>query len=268
MVKLANYNFLIKINPKKQYNLDFLYQLSKKYSFFSIDKETNLITNFPIKKEADAIITFGGDGTLLRLIHEINLEKQIPIYVLDLGRLGFLSTGSVNELEEFLKNFPSVYSERINLLEIMTLDKIRYALNEIIFSRSDPLMVPWLIKIDGITFKIFSDGIIVSTSIGSTAYSYSAGGPIVEHFFDCMIITPISPRDPRCRSMVIEKKPVEIEFDPRYDTLYYSVDGQCITPLKGIEKSIITPSSKYITLLFNKKPSFFKKLKEKLTWGA
>lgn len=265
---MSGYNFLIKINPKKQYNLDFLYQLNKKYTFFSIDEETKLITGFPIKEDADAIITLGGDGTLLKLIHDIDLEKHIPIYALDLGRLSFLSTGSIDELENFLAKFPYVYSEKVNLFEVMTLDKVKYALNEIIFSRSDPLMVPWLIKIDDTSFKVFSDGIIISTSIGSTAYSYSAGGPIVEHFFDCMIITPISARDPRCKPIVLKKRPIKIEFDPKYTSLYYSVDGQPISFLNGIENSIITPSSKYITFLFGKKPSFFKKLREKLNWGT
>ena len=156
---------------------------------------------------ADAVLVLGGDGTILSVAAEVS-KRNIPIIGINLGRLGFLSSIEPDELEEGLnKLFAGEYviEERLMLEAKLAGGEEATALNDVVITRANAYLkiVDLDVYIDDEYVDDFkADGIIISTPTGSTAYSLSAGGPIVDPSVESMIITPICPHKMYCRTII------------------------------------------------------------------
>lgn len=162
----------------------------------------------PIGDKADIIIALGGDGTILRAA-AIAIEIGCPLLGVNVGRLGYLSTIGPSKLGWALE---AIASNRFSIEERMTLrakidgaadDLI--ALNEIAVEKaSPPRVIDVAVSVDSGEFATFTaDGFLVATPTGSTAYSLSAGGPIVDPALEAIILTPVSAHAPLWRSIVV-----------------------------------------------------------------
>lgn len=158
--------------------------------------------------DVDIILVLGGDGTMLSVAKEAAM-RHIPIIGINLGRLGFLAEIEVNELEEGLnKLFAGEYvTEKRMMIEAKLDDNTSTtALNDIVIARANSLLkiLELDVYIDGEYIDDFkADGIIISTPTGSTAYSLSAGGPIVDPTMESIIVTPICPHKMYCRTILV-----------------------------------------------------------------
>jgi NAD+ kinase len=235
------------------------------------------ISEKEFSSKSDVIISIGGDGTFLRA-SKYSFLKEIPVMGINVGNLGFLTvveTSNMHEaLDKLLKNKYEI--EKRMLLEgrffknrkAIKNEEIPYlALNEFAITRSMlGKIIRFEILVNKISIKKFAaDGIIISTPTGSTAYSLSAGGPIVEPKSEVIIITPICPHTLLSRSIILSPdNELEIIISSRNETDSIGVDGKTeqvsIKPdhIFKVKKS----QSKLKLITFNK-DTFFKVFKEK-----
>ena len=237
-----------------------------KYKLFSTVDELDL----PI----DYMLSIGGDGTFLEAA-KFTICKKIPILGINLGRLGFLAQVSSNEIIMALKSlFSGKYEiESRCLLEVggefVSGDDIfPHALNEVSVQRNTPVMIKTTVQVNHeLLSSYWSDGLLVSTPTGSTAYSLSVGGPIVLPNSDNFIIMPIAPHNLSIRPIVISgESTIEIEIITRKGTANISIDNRMFEVQSGtrfwIKKSAF--DLRFIKLSGS---SFFKALRDKLHWG-
>lgn len=189
-------------------------------------------------KDAELVISIGGDGTFLSAIKEYRF-KNIPLIGINTGHLGFLTEMTAdnidNLIDKYLKNDYSI--EEVSLLEakICRVDKCKdvYALNEIVVKSDKSRVLHLDIEVNNKYMQKFSgDGIIVSTSTGSTAYNYSAGGCIVDTELDIIQMTPMYPMNTASyRSLTsgaVFSNTAHISIKPEYrfeDSILVVVDG-------------------------------------------
>lgn len=207
-------------------------------------------------KNVDFVITLGGDGTILGVAREI-VEYEIPILGVNLGHLGFITEVEIKELfyalEKVLSN--DYYIEKRLMLQAKVITKNNvvknfYALNDICITRG---YLSRMVKLNTYINNNFvdvynSDGLLVSTPTGSTAYSLSAGGPIVNPTLNVMLITPICPHSLKFRTIVVsENDSIDIHVDgDSGDVIYITADGQegykllsgDVVNVKKLEKSL------------------------------
>lgn len=219
------------------------------------------------------MLSVGGDGTFLEAAKFV-LHKNIPILGINLGRLGFLAQVSTNEIGEALADlFANEYSvEPRCLLEVnggfIGENDFPHALNEISVQRNSPVMIKTTVRVDReLLSSYWSDGLLVSTATGSTAYSLSVGGPIMLPNSDNFIITPIAPHNLNIRPIVISGNSfIEIEITTRKGTANISVDNQMFEVESGT-RLFIKKSDYTLNFVKLKTTSFFKALQNKLHWG-
>ena len=215
-------------------------QFSKETAYFLKDKLIKL--GFSVSeyfdKNADLIICVGGDGSFIRALHEYDFPS-IPIVAINTGHLGFLAEIDPDEIDTFLEKYMNnEYSiEEINPLEasICTGNNCIHALgiNEIVIKGDKSRTVHLDISVDEQLLQRFSgDGILVSTSLGSTAYNYSIGGSIVDPRINVLQITPLAPINTNAYrsfiSSVILPSEVNIKINPEYrfeDSIVIVIDG-------------------------------------------
>ncbi|MDR1474995.1 MAG: NAD kinase [Holosporales bacterium] len=153
------------------------------------------------KANADVIVAIGGDGFILRTIHE-NICCSLPIYGINRGNVGFLTNGG--DIDDLSEKISSSSSCALNPLLMEGTDSkgdvhSAFAINDVYLLRSTHQAAKFSIKISGVTRseEMISDGIIVSTPAGSTAYNFSAHGPIIPIGSDLLALTPINTFRPR-----------------------------------------------------------------------
>src|SRR5271169_3340822 len=184
---------------------------------------------------ADLLIVLGGDGTLLSAARQA-APRKVPILAVNLGGLGFLTTVSLDELYSILDEiFAGKHriSERVMLqAEIVRAGSVvrrQIALNDAVLNKAALARIMDLeLRVDGeyvTTYK--SDGLILSTPTGSTAYSLAAGGPIVYPTVEAFVVTPICPHTLTNRPLVIpDSATIEVEFKAGDDAVFLTLDGQ------------------------------------------
>jgi NAD+ kinase len=225
---------------------------------------------------ADLLIVLGGDGTLLSAAR-LAAARKVPILAVNLGGLGFLTTVSQDEiyvmLEEIFSNKHRV-SERVMLeAEIVrggAVIRRQIALNDAVLNKAALARIMDLeLRVDGeyvTTYK--SDGLILSTPTGSTAYSLAAGGPIIYPIVEAFVVTPICPHTLTNRPLVIpDSAKIEIDFKAENGSVFLTLDGQigvelfqgdCIRMQKAPEKLyLVRPAKK----------QYYEILRSKLKWG-
>jgi NAD+ kinase len=224
-----------------------------------------------IARQADLIIVLGGDGTFLSIAQQA-VEAQVPVAGFNLGTLGFLTEMKKEFLEESLKD---IFSGRAKisqrkLLQINFKNQIYTALNDVVINKGTiARIVKLLLKIDGNKVaEVKGDGIIISTPTGSTAYSISAGGPIVSPEVNGIIITPICPHSLTFRPLVVpDDNSITVQLlTPQIDT-YVTIDGQAALPFACEDFIEVGVYPKQLLMLVAPEINYFKLLYDKLNWG-
>ncbi len=226
----------------------------------------------------DALITFGGDGTLLRGARILG-GREVPVLGLNLGRVGFLTTGTREQLPEALDAIVSgryVLERRLGLQSTIISDEggVRHeqrALNDVAIHKSGVArVVRILVSVDGEELGPYSgDGVVVSSPTGSTAYSLSAGGPIVAPGVEAMIVTPVCAHTLAVRPVVVPADSIICAepVAPGADDLLVSVDGQLGTTLAIGDKVYIRRSPTCVLLVRLGTEGYFTRMRQKLNWG-
>ena len=220
------------------------------------------------------VISLGGDGTFLRAARWIG-DKEIPILGVNTGHLGFLSSCRLEETEEMLEQVcqGNISIEKRMLLEVVSEsippEKWRYALNEVALMRHGSSMLNVNASINGAFLADYrGDGIIVATPTGSTAYSLSAGGPIIEPTMDCICLCPVAPHTLTLRPLVAgASSEITLHPESRASNFILTIDDQSMTlPSKGEFR--IRKADFSVILIRKKDEGFASILRQKLLWSA
>jgi len=226
----------------------------------------------------DYLITLGGDGTLLRGARVLN-GADTPILGVNLGRVGFLTTVSADMLEFALDSLArkAYVTEARLMLQPSIVSKGGKArpepivLNDVVVHKGGVARVVRLkVSVDGDEVAQYSaDGIIVSTPTGSTAYSMSAGGPIVVPGVDAIVVTAICPHTLAVRPLVLPAQAlVSVQpIPPWTDDVLVSFDGQVGTTVQPGERLDVRRAERPVLLVRLGPESYFKRLRKKLHWG-
>jgi NAD+ kinase len=228
-------------------------------------------------RDADLLVVLGGDGTILHLVGQLG-ENIKPVFGINMGALGFLTCSNSNAYAEAVECIAAgkmVFSER-TLLDVAVNtpggDPSRMiALNDVVLSRGEvSRLVRLKTSVNGETLTEFNaDGLIVATPTGSTAYSLSAGGPILAPESGAFVITPICPHVLTNRSIIVDENAViEIEVTEHEYPVFLTVDGR--EPLR-IERGTaveIRKSDRVLPLASLPGVSFFGVVRQKLKWSG
>ena len=228
-----------------------------------------------INSNVDLLISFGGDGTLLDTVTMIK-DSNIPILGINAGRLGFLA----NITQEDIVSAVRVLKDKKYRLDQRTLVEVdnynelsgvqcNFALNEITVHKKDSSsMLSIQTYVDNEFLNTYwSDGLIVSTPTGSTAYSLSCGGPIISPGSDNLIINPISPHNLNLRPVVVSDNVViKLETQSREGQFLLTMDSRSITVENNVP-IILKKSNFTISLVELPDQNFFKTIRNKLFWG-
>ena len=233
-------------------------------------------THTDLGKDTDVFFSVGGDGTLLRSL-ELIRDTEIPVIGVNTGRLGFLATLQADDIQVALQAFVDrqYRVEKRSLLEVVIegasgdLAAFPLALNEVGVSRKNTTaMITVHTKINGEPLNSYwADGFIVSTPTGSTGYSLSNGGPIIDPNSKSLVLTPIAPHNLNARPLVIsEEDVVELRVSSREDAHLLSLDSRIHTIPTGQEIRIQKAAFPLHLARLND-DSYFKTLRNKLHWG-
>lgn len=225
-----------------------------------------------IIKNSDIIISLGGDGTFLNTARIIG-KKGIPIIGVNLGGLGFLAevipSEMINFLDDVLRGKYEV-SEKMVLKTTMPDKKSVYGLNDIVIDRAKSIR---LIDIevfynDERVGKFLADGAIISTPTGSTAYSLSAGGPVVTLMSKVMLLTPICPHSLNIRPIIFPDDGIIKLKVRRNISARVTADGQTNRILKSPTEIIISKADYSVKTIKKIGKTYFATLNTKLFWTA
>ncbi|MGB2906191.1 MAG: NAD(+)/NADH kinase [Candidatus Aminicenantaceae bacterium] len=220
----------------------------------------------------DLVIVLGGDGTLLSIAH-LAAENSVPVMGVNMGSLGFLTETPLDEvfvtLDAYLGGDEHIVSPR-QVLETGTRGTIYYCLNDIVINKGAlARMIQCAMWINDKEISIpRSDGLIISTPTGSTAYSLSAGGPIIQPYIPAIIIAPICPHTLSFRPMVVASDSrIRIQMQTKGEKAYLTLDGQRGYLMEMNETVEVRTSALKLQLISSPRRNYFDLLQEKLGWG-
>lgn len=221
-------------------------------------------------KEADILFVLGGDGTILRAARQY-MPYDIKIVGINIGRLGFMSEIGTEDVCNFIDKIAGgeyTIDERLMLeAHAKGLKEPLYALNDFVINHQNTAkMIQLDMYVNGVLAEnYYGDGLIVATPTGSTAYSLSAGGPIVAPYVDCIVVTPVCPHSLYGRSIVIASRDtVKVCSQAEKSDIAITADGFSAMRLKHSEVIEIMRSEKKARFLRLEGEHFFPTLKEKL----
>ena len=228
--------------------------------------------------EIDALVTLGGDGTLLRGARLVS-GRAVPILGINLGRLGFLTSCRRDEAEIALRRLAAgdYLAERRMQLEGRALDtaggarKRWFALNDVVLHKGGFARVLHLtVSANGDPIGTYAaDGIVFSTPTGSTAYSLSAGGPVVVPTVESILVTAISPHTLAIRPLVLPADTeLRVHTDDGPDELLVTVDGQVGTTFAVGDTLLVRRADRHALIVRFPGSTFFSVLTRKLGWGG
>ncbi len=236
--------------------------------------ENSLVPNDELYGNSDMILSIGGDGTMLNTAFESRLYNP-PLFGVNVGKLGFLSEFALNRIENFLHEIKKgeYYIEQRNTLEATCASQIEknlFALNDIVIDKGRwPKMIDLRLTIDDEYVSSFSaDGVIIATPTGSTGYSLSAGGPIIDPHAAAVAISPLSPHTLTMRPLVISNNQrIRVEVDSPYKSVQVNCDGQRVYDFEPPLCLEIKKSDSPVQLVHSKSFGYFDTLRTKLFWG-
>lgn len=219
----------------------------------------------------DFVVSIGGDGSILHLSHRLGIPHP-PLIGVNLGTLGFLADVPVQDI---FGCFSAICHKSYRMSERLVIDgyinavPVNFAINEVTLHRGDcPHIVDIAIHVDGSFVNTFSaDGVLVATPSGSTAYSLSAGGPILTPETKALVITPICPHTISNRPIVLlPKKSLSLELWRGADFIDLSFDGQKPLKLARGDRVELTINPETFKLVMLSTSDYFSTLRTKLNW--
>ena len=227
--------------------------------------------------EADLLVVLGGDGTILHLVGQLGDDIK-PVFGINIGALGFLTCSNSSahvEAVECIAAGKMVFSER-TLLDVVVRhrgDKVSRmtGLNDVVLSRGEvSRLIRLQTRVNGEVLTEFNaDGLIVATPTGSTAYSLSAGGPILAPESGAFVITPICPHVLTNRSIIVDEDAIiEIEVTEREYPVFLTVDGREPLKIETGTRVEIKKSGRVLPLASLPGVSFFGVVRQKLKWSG
>ena len=232
----------------------------------------------PANLDIDLLVTLGGDGTLLRAARYLG-PSDVPILGVNLGRVGFLTTTTPDRLEEALSAFRRAEHETENLTTLKTSiigengeeRSEVIVLNDIVVHKAGVAhMMQFRVTVDKAVVGLYSsDGVIVATPTGSTAYSLSAGGPIVMPAADALVITAICPHALAFRPLVVPGDAVIglRVVPPQRDEVIVSYDGQHGDTLGPDDRVVVQRAPTAVQLVRLGKKGYLDRVRALLQWG-
>jgi NAD+ kinase len=228
--------------------------------------------------KVDALLTLGGDGTLLRAAR-LDAGRGVPILGINLGRLGFLTCCPADMMEEALRRFAGgdcTVEKRMTLdarvLDASGRDRAHWrALNDVVLHKGGfARVVTMRVQANGDNVARYSaDGIVVATPTGSTAYNLSAGGPVVFPTLETILVTPVSAHTLALRPLVLPPSAeVLVQPEDGPEELLVTVDGQVGTTFAIGETLVVRRSQIPVPIVRFGEGSFFATMREKLHWGG
>ena len=244
-----------------------------------IDKSSNnknenftVLEHKEFVKKVDIVVVFGGDGTLLNAARKY-LNYDIPILGINMGNVGFLTDISTDNFEKTIREVldGNYKIEERNLVSAKFGDNHLYGLNEVVIhSGAYAQLMRYRLNVnDKVVYEQRSDGLIIATPTGSTAYALSAGGPIIHPSLDVWTILPMLPQSLSSRPFVISTdEKVEMDlFDGPNENAKICVDGQDDIDIPYGEKILISKMEKTLKLVHPNDNDFFEACREKLGWS-
>lgn len=230
-----------------------------------------------ISHDCDIAIVVGGDGTILRAVHHLQ-DLQTPVLGINTGKLGFMTDVSLGQLHASLTDLIlGKYRIQKRLILKVTLQdttdpkpQVYHALNEIVIHRAqNPSLVSLKVSVDGSYLTSYSaDGLIAATPNGSTAYSLSAGGPIMAPDLETLLLTPICPHTLSNRPIVLgSEKAVTVDVESGGKTVDLTVDGFVFAKLSCQSSVKIEKAKRYFHWIALERYDYFQTLREKLLWN-
>ena len=225
---------------------------------------------------SDLLIVLGGDGTLLSAAR-LAAARQVPILAVNLGGMGFLTTVPQDELYQILEE---IFSEKHRVSERVLLEarivrdgaviRRQIALNDAVLNKAAlARIMDVVLRVDGeyvTTYK--ADGLILSTPTASTAYSLSAGWPIVYTTVESFVVTPICLHTLTNRPLVIpDTAKIEIDFQSEDAAVFLTLDGQIGIELAQDDHIVVRKAQEKLRLVRPAKKTYFEILRSKLKWG-
>jgi len=226
---------------------------------------------------SDAIVVVGGDGTLLSVAREIG-SSRTPLLGVNLGSLGFLTEVRLEDLIPAMQMVAAgryrVASRQRLRVEIVRVGHViarHDVLNDVVINKSALARILDIhVEVDGRFMTVFkADGLIVATPTGSTAYSLSAGGPIVDPSVGAMILCPICPHTLTNRPVMIpDRSVVDVGLSHNHGNVYVTIDGQVGSPFLPGDRIRIRKSRHPVRLIELPQKDYFSVLRQKLKWGG
>ena len=234
------------------------------YSVFTSNADLN----------ADLLFSIGGDGTILDTVPFV-LDSGIPVAGINMGRLGFLSSISKNEIANAVNSvLTGDYTvEQRSLLELVSpekvFDDVKYALNELnVIRNPEHSLLAIKVFVDDVYLNTYwGDGIRLATPTGSTAYSLSAGGPIIAPNAKNFVITPIATHNLTVRPVVIpDDSTIRIQVEGREKSFVFSMDSRNCTLDTSVQLEV-RKAGFCLNLVRMRGEDFFGTIRNKLMWG-
>jgi NAD+ kinase len=257
----------------------FDYVLSESLLKFRDQFDDNLQKSFfmphpQLGDSCDIIVSIGGDGTMLNTAYEVR-NSSTPILGLNIGKLGFLAEFDLNNFVEFLQDIKAknyYFEERMTLVATCgnNPENELYAVNDLVIDKGLwSKMIQLTMKVDNDYVSTFSaDGLIIATPTGSTGYSLSVGGPIVNPQADVITLSPIAPHTLTIRPLVISsRQKISIIVDSPVDNIQIRCDGQRVSFVKPFVTIEIEKSNHPFRLVHSSRTNYFEILRNKLYWG-
>jgi NAD+ kinase len=228
-------------------------------------------------RESDLLVVLGGDGTILHLVGQLG-DNIKPVFGINIGALGFLTCSNSSahvEAVECIAAGKMTFSER-TLLDVAVNNPAgatssMTGLNDVVFSRGDvSRLIQLRTSVNGEVLTEFNaDGLIVATPTGSTAYSLSAGGPILAPESGAFVITPICPHVLTNRSIIVDEDAlIEVEVTEREYPVFLTVDGREPLRIDTGTRVTIKKSNRVLPLASLPGVSFFGVVRQKLKWSG
>jgi NAD+ kinase len=227
-----------------------------------------------LREGTDLVLSVGGDGTFLSVAMLV-ADLGVPVVGVNLGRLGFLSENHPEDVAQAILSQDYTIEDRSLLKASLSapcgnpsIDGWPYALNEVAVHRSGAAMLGVEVCLDGKWLPTYwADGLIVSTSSGSTAYSLSVGGPIVLPQSKVLILAPIAPHNLNIRPLVIpDSSEVHLRVHSRDGKAIFTIDNRTVELPEGLEITVSLAHFSLRRVRFNNS-DFINALTEKLFWG-
>ena len=225
----------------------------------------------------DLVVVLGGDGTMLRTARWMGY-RQVPVIGVNLGHLGFLADFSRDEVDDVLSE---IAAGRFRLVDHLMFEcelirdggshRHQLGLNEMSVLAGPPFsMIDILLQVDGELATTYrSDGLIVSTPVGSTAHNLSAGGPLVRKDIDAFVFTPLNPHTLTNRTVVDSAaRRYEVSVPRPNEGSACVVDGHVFAPLLPGDRLRIRRAEPRFTLVETRNHGYYRTLREKLHWGG